>query len=187
MFPSILSKLNLISVLNLLNFASGYRVPLHQQTGRGAYDSIRVLVMSMYLSSNTDGENYLSARGMATVTDQKVAEFMGLLGAIHVEKPHDTLPGIVVGELGGPAYELIRLVTRVLNETGEVLRDLGYPDLGTFVLKALQEAKGDPEIVIQRVRLFCLWILTGSHLRCSLFERYLLFETWRSWLANVRG
>lgn len=155
-FPSILSELNLISILSVLNFGSGYRVPLHKQTGRGAFDSIRVFVLSVYLASSTEGD-FLSARGMISLNEQKVAEFMGLLSAIHVEKPHDTLPGIVMGELGGPMYELVQLVTRIMNETGAALQDSGYPDLGSFVLEALQQGKGDPEVVLQRVSDLNLW------------------------------
>lgn len=36
-------------------------------------------------------------------------------------------------------YELVGLVKRTLNETGEMLAQSGYPDLGTFVVEALQE------------------------------------------------
>lgn len=149
-FPSILSELNLISVLSVLNFASGYRVPLHRQTGRGAFDTIRVFVLSTYLASSTEGD-YFSASGMGALNEQKVAEFMGLLSAIHVEKPHERIPGIVMGELGGPMYELVRLVTRILNETGAALKQSGYPDLGSFVVEALERGKGDAEVVLQRV------------------------------------
>ena len=35
-FDSVAQELNVLSVLSLLNFASGYRVPLHRATGRGA-------------------------------------------------------------------------------------------------------------------------------------------------------
>lgn len=93
-----------------------YRIPLREQTGRGAWDSIRALLFSLYISA--DGEEDLSARGMKNITEAKITELMQVNS--HVEKPHETIPGLVVGQLGGPIYELVQLITQVLNETGTV-------------------------------------------------------------------
>lgn len=134
-FPSVLSELNFLSVLCLLNFASGYRVPLHEQTDRGAWDNIRALVFSMYLSSATGQGDFLSARGMRTVTPQQTAELMSV--KIYEERAHETLPGVTVGELGGHVYDLVKLISSTLNETGEILERSGMPDLGSFVLRSL--------------------------------------------------
>ncbi|KIK81242.1 hypothetical protein PAXRUDRAFT_832980 [Paxillus rubicundulus Ve08.2h10] len=134
-FPSVLSELNLLCVLSLLNFASGYRVPLHQQTGRGAWDNIRALAFGLYLSSATGQDDLLSAKGMKSITPQQVAEFLSV--NIHVERPHEELPGVTIGELGGPIYELVNLIRTTLNETGEILEQSGVPDLGSFVLRSL--------------------------------------------------
>lgn len=136
-FPSIHSELNLLSILSLLNFGSGYRVPLHKATGRGAFDNIRALVFGMYLSSTTGSGDLLSARGMQSISQATVADLMGVAGAMHVERPHESIPGLTVGELGGPLFEVVQLVTKVLNETGSVLVQSGYQDLGGFVLEAL--------------------------------------------------
>jgi hypothetical protein len=106
--------------------------------------------MSIYLSSTTEGD-YLSAKGMVLLDHQKVADFMGVLNALHVEKAHESIPGLTVGELGGPVYDLVQLVTKIMNETGRILQEGGYPDLGSFVLEALQQAKGDSQVVLQRV------------------------------------
>ena len=100
---------------------------------------------------------------MLSITDQKVAELMGV--SVHVEKLHDTIPGLVVGELGGPMYDLVKLVTRTMNETGGVLTNMGYPDLGTFVLEALRDSErakskddtnAEADFVLERVNLFIL-------------------------------
>ncbi|KAF8972935.1 hypothetical protein BDZ97DRAFT_1900797 [Flammula alnicola] len=136
-FSSTLDELNFLSVLSLLNFASGYRVPLHTQTGRGAWDSIRALAFSLYITSTSEGD-LLSAKGLRSINTSKIAEFMGI--SLHVERPHETIPGVVVGELGGPLYELVTLIASVLNETGEILENAGYINLGGFVVEALQEA-----------------------------------------------
>ncbi len=69
----------------------------------------------------------------------KVAELTGI--NLHIEKPHPKIPGIVIGELGGPLYDLVQLITQVLNETGLILVSGGYLNLGSFVLEALKEGE----------------------------------------------
>jgi hypothetical protein len=152
-FPSVAAEVNLIAILSLLNLGHGYRVPLRRATGRGAYDSIRALVLSLYLSSDAaapgvatggsggGGGSLMSAAGMRAVSSAAVADLMQLTNHVHVERPHPTIPALTVGQLGGPLYELVRLVTRVLNETGEFLVMGGYPDLGAYVLEALKEGE----------------------------------------------
>lgn len=141
-FPSILAELNVLSLLSLLNFASGYRVPLHEATGRGAFDNIRAFVFSLYISSSVGAEgDLLSARGMQSIEEGKVAELMGVASQVHKEKPHESIPGVTVGELGGPVWEVVQLTTKVLRETGDVLAKSGYQDLGAFVLEALKEGE----------------------------------------------
>lgn len=139
-FPNVLAELNVLSILSLLNFASGYRVPLHQATGRGAFDTIRAFVFSLYISSSVGGEgDMLSARGMQGIDEGKVAELMNVADKVHQEKAHNEIPGVTVGELGGPIYEVVQLITKTLKSTGDVLVSGGYQDLGTFVLEALKE------------------------------------------------
>lgn len=166
-FSSCLDELNFLSVLSLLNFGSGYRVPLHSQLGRGAWDSIRALVFSMYITSTTEGD-LLSAKGMRTITLAKVADLMHI--NLYLERPHPQIQGLMVGELGGPLYKLVEMITSVLNETGKILDDSGYKNLGSFVAEALhkagksRDAFGDAmvEVVIERVfgslqiLIFCL-------------------------------
>ncbi|KAK0455379.1 uncharacterized protein EV420DRAFT_565184 [Desarmillaria tabescens] len=142
-FSSPLAELNVLAILSLLNFGSGYRVPLHEATGRGAWDSIRALVLSMYIAD----EKLLTARGMQSVDVGKVAELMCV--KIHIEKPHESIPGVTVGELGGPMYELTTLITGVLNETGDILVKAGYPDLGTFVAQTPEA--NDAEAILERL------------------------------------
>ncbi|THV06786.1 hypothetical protein K435DRAFT_743375 [Dendrothele bispora CBS 962.96] len=136
-FPSPLSELNLLSVLSLLNFGSGYRRPLHENAGRGAWDCIRALVFSMYISSSTGEDDLLSAKGMQNISEANVAQLIGV--DVYVEKPHESIPGVTVGELGGPLYDLVKLITGVLNETGKLLLGASYPDLGSFVVESLRE------------------------------------------------
>jgi hypothetical protein len=152
-FSSTLDELNFLSLLSLLNFASGYRVPLHVQTGRGAWDSIRALVFSLYITSSSEGD-FLSAKGLKTLNAAQIAEFMGI--NLHIERPHKNIPGVVVGELGGPLNDLVQLIVSVLNETGEILVNAGYANLGSFVLEALLQAgkvqaEAAVEVVLEKV------------------------------------
>lgn len=158
-FDSQSDELNYISVLSLLNFGSGYRTPLHAQTGRGAWDAIRALMFGLYISSSSDG-NHLSAKGMQSISNAKIAELMGI--DLHVERPHETLHGVTIGELGGPLYDLVTLITSTLNMTGSILVKLEYPNLGTFVLECLREGElksssdsgCDLDTVLERVNFF---------------------------------
>jgi hypothetical protein len=159
-FPSQLSELNLISILALVNLGSGYRFPLHAHYGRGAWDSIRALVLSLYITSSTEDDgDLLSARAMKDISIDKVAEMMQV--PTHTERSHETLPGVIVGERGGPLYDLVKIVTSTLNETGDILLSQGYPDLGSFVLEVLKEGERvgrrqgggvDIEVVLEKVK-----------------------------------
>ena len=154
-FPSVASELNFLSVLSLLNFASGYRVPLHEQTGRGAWDNIRALVFSLYITSSSDTD-WLSAKGLKAIGEQTIAEHMRV--NVHVERPHESIPGVIVGELGGPIHKLVQLIVRTLNETGSFLVDAGYPDLGAFIYEALKNGESsakasgpDVDVVLDQI------------------------------------
>ncbi|KAJ6603102.1 hypothetical protein B0H10DRAFT_2079353 [Mycena sp. CBHHK59/15] len=157
-FPSAGAELNLLSILSLLNFGSGYRGPLHAETGHGAWDCMRAFVFSLYITSSVDEDDLLSAKGLKNISEGKVAELMRV--NIHVEKPHETLEHVIIGELRGPMYDLVRLVSKILNETGEILDNMGYHDLGMFVLEALKEGQkacsdaddhADVEVVLERL------------------------------------
>lgn len=187
-FPSVLSELNFLSVLCLLNFASGYRVPLHEQTGRGVWDNIRALAFGMYLSSATGQGDLLAARGMRTITPQQIAELMSV--KIYVERSHETLPGVTVGELGGYIYDLVKLISTTLNETGEILERSGMPNLGSFVLRSLTSKRSGGSGVTMDDILKDV----GSHLtlhepRLTAFYSSralsLHFETWQLWTKDV--
>lgn len=115
-------------------------MPLHEATGRGAWDSIKYFILSLFITSTAeDGSDNLSARAIKEISIARVAELMNV--SVHVERPHESIPGVTVGEMGGPLYEFVKLVTDVLNVTGETLLRQGYPDLGSFVLETLKEGE----------------------------------------------
>ncbi|PFH52003.1 hypothetical protein AMATHDRAFT_141128 [Amanita thiersii Skay4041] len=157
-FASNLDELNVLCILSLLNFGSGYRAQLHAATGRGAWDTMRAFVLSLYIGSSTGEGDMLSASGMQNIQLGKVAELLGV--NVYVERPHEKLVGVTVGELGGALYDLVKMITDILNETGRLLVEYGYPNLGSFVLRALEEGQkaqskhepnADIEVILERI------------------------------------
>ncbi|CAE6537884.1 unnamed protein product [Rhizoctonia solani] len=144
-FPSLKSEINFIATLALLNFASGYRQALHKATGRGAYDNIRLLLMGMYI----DSDSLMSARGWVDLSDGQIAQLLNV--SIHEERAHESIPGLVVAERTGQLSELVGLIGQTLREAGEVLVQGGYDDLGALVLEGLGVAKGSAEVLVERL------------------------------------
>ncbi len=105
---------------------------------------------------------------MRALTASKIAELMHI--NLHVERPHEKISGVTIGELGGPLYELVKMITETLNETGEILEKSGYKNLGSFVLEALQQAGKAQEsstdeaveVVLERVTIVVSTVC-GSH------------------------
>ncbi|KII92230.1 hypothetical protein PLICRDRAFT_465749, partial [Plicaturopsis crispa FD-325 SS-3] len=141
-FSSPLAELNVLSLIALLEgVAQGHN--LERDTGRSAHDHARALVFSLYISSHGDDGDLLSTEGLCTLTAQTVASLLGL--SLHIERPHESIPGVVVGELGGPAHDFATRIAGVVNETGNVLKGGGYPHLGAFVVESLKKGRAAPE------------------------------------------
>lgn len=72
----------------------------------------------------------------------------------HIEKDHPTMgSAVTVGEKDEEAWEVLELLTGVLNETGKVLKGLGKKNLGEWVKEALLETLGDSEELLEKVGL----------------------------------
>ena len=99
-----------MTLLQLLNFCSGYRANLKRLTGRGANDTIRAFILSLHISQ-TD----LSPAGLESMTIQEIASMMQV--PVTEEVPHDTLPGVFV-ERRNSLWEMVRRVRDVMVETG---------------------------------------------------------------------
>jgi hypothetical protein len=121
-----------------LNFSSGYRIELKRLTGRGAFDTIRSLVISFHISQ-TD----LSANGLEKITSHDIASMAQL--PITEDIPHPTLEGVEIGQPTKLA-KMTEAIVRVLNDTGEVLKNGGYQSLGTFVIDCAKKSKREKGI-----------------------------------------
>lgn len=105
---------------------------------------------------------------MQTLGEAKIAELLGV--SLHTERQHESIQGLTISQLGGPGWELVQLLKTLLDETGKVLANGGYPNLGSFVAEALQEGarvahvKRDltaaADVVLERVR--CRHLNVGS-------------------------
>ena len=95
-------------------------------------------MFGLYLTSSTGHGNLLTAKGMQTITEHQIADLMSV--NLHVEKAHREIPGLVVGKLGGPIFDLVKLIVTTLRETGEILESIGDSDLGSFMMRSFKEA-----------------------------------------------
>ncbi|KAI5481262.1 DUF2419 family protein [Pseudohyphozyma bogoriensis] len=152
-FDSDEEELNVICILSLLNFLSGYRHPLHRLTGRGAWSTILTLVLAAHLSGPSTSSP-LTAAGMIASTPSTLASLINI--KTHVEKDHPTLGAAVkVGEKDADAFEVLELLAGTLNETGKVLQKEGKKDLGAWLGAKLDETGGDaPKMVVELARTF---------------------------------
>ncbi|KAI7852410.1 hypothetical protein BDC45DRAFT_537304 [Circinella umbellata] len=133
-FSSLAEELNFVALIDLLNFGSGYRVPLHELAGRGAFDTIRFGAMSFHI-----GGTPMDAETFSSMTAFKVSEIFQFPIDREV-KPKD-MPFITMTE----PTELKPLadgIVSVLNTTGEFLKQHNYKDLSTFILDVTKPVPG---------------------------------------------
>ncbi|KAI9217006.1 hypothetical protein BC828DRAFT_392226 [Blastocladiella britannica] len=137
-FDSHLDHANFLAVRALLNFGSGYRTILKDLTGRGAWECIQYLCLSLHLDPHP-----LDARRMADLTAADLASLTNI--PTHVDQPTPT-PGIVMS-VPSPALPLLNELTRVLNETGNILRDRGYASMGQWLLREIGDDRSAARLV----------------------------------------
>jgi hypothetical protein len=151
---NLIQEVNLIALLQLLNFGSGYRVELKRFAQRGAFNTIRALVISFHISQ-TD----LSAKGLENMTFDGIANMAQLLTVEEVD--HPSLEGVQIGQRTKLARMVEELV-RVLNDTGEILRRGGYQSLGTFVIDCAKKSNVNGQVsgsrFVHRVWSYGLWL-----------------------------
>uniref|UniRef100_A0A6B2L9L4 Queuosine 5'-phosphate N-glycosylase/hydrolase n=1 Tax=Arcella intermedia TaxID=1963864 RepID=A0A6B2L9L4_9EUKA len=137
-------EINFRCTLDLLNFGSGFRHPLHKHCKRGAFKVICGGVMAMHIGSGN-----ITAHFMKTVSLSDVSEFFRI-PLIEETKLNDVMS---VPKLG-PLKPLIQFITQALNETGETLYTYGYPDFASFVNDTLSTENSANHLVNRLVKLF---------------------------------
>ena len=136
-FSSFMDQLNFVAVLAMLNAFSGYRAAFHQATGHGAFDCIRKIVLGMYLSAD-EGDSALDTLALERVTPSTLAQLLGV--PTHSETPHPSLPGVVVGTIGGPLREPFEMAAKMCVETAAFLKARQHKNLASYVWEVCEQA-----------------------------------------------
>ncbi|PKK74597.1 hypothetical protein RhiirC2_656249 [Rhizophagus irregularis] len=132
-FDTLEQELNIIGLIGLLNFGSGFRKELHEECGRGAFNTIRYGVMSIHITSSP-----LSAHALRSLTLSEVSSFFQI--PLQVEIVHPTIEAIKVSE-PSKSRALVELITWTLNDTGRILEENGYKNFAAFILEAAKPEK----------------------------------------------
>ncbi|CDS08810.1 hypothetical protein LRAMOSA10171 [Lichtheimia ramosa] len=141
-FDSIAEELNLVALIDLLNFGSGYRVPLKQYTGRGAFDTIRFGAMGFHI-----GGVDMDAKTFKEMNILRVSELFDMPVTREVKAPNlDFVTMTEPNEL----RPLAEGITSVLNSTGEFLANNNYKDLASFILD-ITKPKSTAAAVVERL------------------------------------
>ncbi|RIA86704.1 hypothetical protein C1645_696732 [Glomus cerebriforme] len=127
-FDTLEQEINIIGLISLLNFGSGFRKELHEECGRGAFNTIRYGVMSIHITSSP-----LSAHALRSLALSEVSSFFQI--PLQVEIAHPTIEAIKVSE-PSKSRALVELITWTLNDTGRILEENGYKNLAAFILEA---------------------------------------------------
>ncbi|TPX68505.1 hypothetical protein SpCBS45565_g03072 [Spizellomyces sp. 'palustris'] len=128
-FDTLEQELNIIALMDLLTFGSGWRSQLREAVGRGPYDTIRFGVMSVHISSVD-----VSAKFMREITLGEVATLFNI--PVTRDVPHETLPLTLTEP--HPLREFAQKITDVMNETGAILQQKGYRNLAHFLLDVIK-------------------------------------------------
>lgn len=139
---------NFLSILNLINFGSGYRKELHSATNRGAYETILYgsitllhifhcahhlfffldfLVLSMHLS-----QDKLDASFLSKLTNYEVATYF----TIPLVSETEVQPGLH-SVIPHPLKVLADLITKVLNESGQILKQQNARNFADWIFQMM--------------------------------------------------
>ncbi|KAI8967336.1 hypothetical protein BDF20DRAFT_900516 [Mycotypha africana] len=130
-FETIEDEINFVALIDLLNFGSGYRIPLHELAGRGAFDTIRFGCMSFHI-----GGKPMTAEALKNMTIFEVAEAFQI--PIDTEVRHEKLDFVTVTE-PTPLKPFAAGLTAVLNTTGDFLLNNNYKDLASFIMEHVKK------------------------------------------------
>jgi hypothetical protein len=181
-FDTIAQEVNLIALLELLNFCSGYRVELKRLTGRGAFDTIRGLILSLHISQWD-----LSARGLAEVTEHDIVE----MGQIPVSEDvkHEVLEGVTASKPTN-LKRMVENIVSVLRETGEILKKGGYQSLGIFIIECAKRSSIEGKGVSASMFIHHVYrpisVLSKGCQRHTCLSRY-GYRGWRASLYFQKG
>jgi hypothetical protein len=133
-FSSVDEEINARTLLQALNFGSGYRLALHKATGNGAWDTMVRGLMSMHITGKRFNAAFLSRVDVAVIAD--------MFGVDPYEEKA-LMPG-VYERVKGPLYPLVQSIVDVMNQCGGVLSARGCADFATLFHKHRDGQAGKP-------------------------------------------
>ncbi|KAI8606245.1 hypothetical protein EDD21DRAFT_400560 [Dissophora ornata] len=135
-FNSLEQEVNSLALVDILNTGHGFRKELHAGSGRGAFSTIIFGVMTLHITNTPT-----TAEDLIKLSAPTVGELFGI--KLDEEKPTE-LQFIKKLEIS-VSYKLAEQLQGILNETGRILKQKGFSDLGTFVVDAAKKAEGSAE------------------------------------------
>ncbi|KAG0309831.1 hypothetical protein BGZ98_005371 [Dissophora globulifera] len=135
-FESLEQEVNFLSLIDLLNTGHGFRKELHEDSDRGAFETIVFGVMSFHISNTLT-----TAEGLSHLTAWEIGGHFG----IEMQKDMPSELEHVTLSKPSVASKLAGQIQGVLNETGRILKQKGFVNLGAFVIDAAKKAQGSAE------------------------------------------
>lgn len=132
-FDGIESEVNLLTLMHLLCFGSGYEGMLQDACKIGWQECMQFGVLGMHISGRK-----LDAEYLGRFSDLQVNNFFRI--PTHEDVPSEMHPAIQVSQ-PGVLMPLARSVRQQLQQLGTALAEGGHASAGECVLKILEEAK----------------------------------------------
>eukprot|EP00124_Ichthyophonus_hoferi_P004989 Ihof_evm1s632 gene=Ihof_evmTU1s632 len=129
-------EINIYALMNILNFASGFRQELHAAIGRGAYETITYGIMSLALQGNP-----LDANALLQLTLHDVATNFGF----PISREKQVAVGVYMEE-PTELRKLAELIMQCLHEVGQSLKNIGLKTLSQFIVRAIDPARGPDDL-----------------------------------------
>ncbi|OQR93367.1 hypothetical protein ACHHYP_02617 [Achlya hypogyna] len=132
-FRSLADELNFMGMAASLTaplMHTGYRVPLHAITDRGAHETMTFGAIGLFIS-----EPRLDAKFLRGLSLESVASYFSL----PTERDEQLSPGIYIAK-PGPLKPLAEAIQQVLNDAGRIVLERGFDDLGAFLTAQIKGA-----------------------------------------------
>ncbi|KAJ1860304.1 hypothetical protein LPJ73_001430 [Coemansia sp. RSA 2703] len=132
-FDNVAQEMNLIALVDLLQFGSGYRDELHKYCDRGASDTINFGCISLHISQTP-----IDAEGLQSLTLGDVSQHFGI-PLFGDERPMQKGNTAVMISEASELRPLAEIILGTLHDTGRRLKQAGFVSLADFIIKVCAE------------------------------------------------
>ena len=146
-FDTIEQEVNLLSLHCLLDFGHSFNSPMLKAKNRSISDCLLWGMMSLHIAGTSITSKYMqeiSLKEVSSIFDIPLME----------EVPHPTMGPVVMMGQDTELKTFAIMVQNVLNETGHILVNGGYPNLARFVLESAKPGKGVEEFMVALIKAF---------------------------------